>query len=59
MHSGWILLRQYTHLFGGFENVAAEKVAGCVSGDVTEDFQVLRVMRHVKDPGEKKKEKTK
>lgn len=40
----------HTHLFCRFENVAAEKVAGCVAGDVTEDFQVLRVMRHVKDP---------
>lgn len=33
-----------SHLFVGFEDVALEDVGGAISGYVTEDLQVLRVM---------------
>jgi hypothetical protein len=38
------------YLLVGLEHVTPEEVAGCVSCDVTEDFQVLRVVRYVKYP---------
>uniref|UniRef100_A0A1I8H6J4 FERM domain-containing protein n=1 Tax=Macrostomum lignano TaxID=282301 RepID=A0A1I8H6J4_9PLAT len=38
------------HLLGGFEHVALERVPMAVSGDVAENLQVLRVVRHVEDP---------
>lgn len=38
-----------THFFCRFKYVAAEKVAGWVASDVTKDFQILRVVRHVEN----------
>ena len=38
------------YLLVGLEHVTPEEIAGCVSCDVTEDFQVLRVVRYVKYP---------
>lgn len=43
------------YLLLGLEDVAPEAVAGAVSGDETEDLQVLGVMRHVEDSGRRKK----
>lgn len=39
-----------TYLLLGFEDVAPEHVALSISGNITEDFQVLRVVRHIEDP---------
>lgn len=40
----------FSYLFLGLEDVAAEDVALSVSGDVTENLQILGVMRHVENP---------
>lgn len=40
----------FFYLFLGLEDVAAEDVALSVSGDVTENLQILGVMRHVEYP---------
>lgn len=40
-----------SYLLLGFEDVAPEGVVGAVPRDVTEYFQVLRVVRHVEDSG--------
>lgn len=47
--------RLSSHLLLGLEDVAPEGVAGAVSGNVAENLQVLRVVRHVEYPGKKKK----
>lgn len=39
-----------SHLFLGLEDVTTEDVALSVSGDVTENLQILGVMRHVEYP---------
>lgn len=39
-----------THLFLWFEDVAAEHIALAVSCYVTEDLQILRVVRYVEYP---------
>lgn len=44
------LERLLLYLFDGLEHVAAEEVARGVAGDVTENLEVLRVVRHVKYP---------
>lgn len=40
----------FSYLFLGLEDVAAEDVALSVSGDVTENLQILGVVRHVEYP---------
>lgn len=40
----------FSYLFLGLEDVTAEDVALSVSGDVTENLQILGVMRHVEYP---------
>lgn len=40
----------FFYLFLGLEDIAAEDVALSVSGDVTENLQILGVMRHVEYP---------
>lgn len=47
------------HLFRRLEHVAAEQIARRVPGDVAEDLQVLRVVRHVEDPGANHKSREK
>lgn len=46
----FIYLSIYFYLFLGLEDVAAEDVALSVSSDVTENLQILGVMRHVEYP---------
>lgn len=43
------------YLFLGLEDVAAEDVALSVSSDVTENLQILGVMRHVEYPERRNK----
>lgn len=43
-----------SHLLLGLEDVAPEGVARTVSGNVAENLQVLRVVRHVENPKKKK-----
>jgi hypothetical protein len=40
----------FTYLLTGFEYVTLEDVASAISCDVTEDLQVLGVVRHVEYP---------
>lgn len=41
----------FTHLLVGLEDIALEDVAGAVPRDVAPDLEVLRVVRHVENPG--------
>lgn len=43
------------YLFLGLEDVAAEDVALSISSDVTENLQILGVMRHVEYPERRNK----
>lgn len=49
----WVGGLSNSHLLPGLEDVAAEGITGAIPGDVAEDLQVLGVMRHVEDPGDK------
>lgn len=40
-----------TYLFVCFEDIAFEHIGGTVTSNVTEDFQILRVVRHIEDSG--------
>lgn len=51
----FIYLSIYFYLFLGLEDVAAEDVALSVSSDVTENLQILGVMRHVEYPERRNK----
>lgn len=44
------------YLFVCLEDVASECVVWHFTSDVAEDLHVLRVMRHIEDPGEKEGE---
>ena len=44
------LVAHATHLLVGLEDVAAEGIVRHLSGDVAEDLEVLRVVRHVEYP---------
>lgn len=42
-----------SYLLLGLEHITAEHIALSISGNVAEDLQILRVMRHVEDPKRK------
>lgn len=49
--------QQPLYLLLGFKDIASEDIAGTISSNIAEDFQVLGVMRDVEDPGERAREK--
>ena len=49
--------RQLLYLLLGFKDITSEDIAGTISSDIAEDFQVLGVMRDVEDPGERATER--